>query len=414
MGRSRLPQFQHILSYFKAPDFVKEFSVEEIPKVVEACLSSSYFDTSMWKWRVLTTAENIIRGAGRNNELWARVALRKRVLSRTFSDESWGDICMTDVIQQAFIPCDARFNARFGEVLLSNAQDKINCGDLDEALFELNQFMPLNQARPSTLEYNVMDSITFLRGKIDRFKGNFSEASKKLEAFLHNSRNGIIYKAMVHLISVYSELGLSERAIQCANMEVKACQTEGSLQHGQGRSLRLALAEAYLMKVIHCLSSQITRHATVMTALSNHSQSLKWAKHHYEQVLQSYQAMQKLGKVARTKCFCVLAGLAIISQLEDRPEIALAKWDAAADALKRCGWKVGFADGIVKMSKSRLQSQMSNFEEAERLAASAKDIFHQTGRQHYLTGLGSVWFDLIDDPTHLSVIKRYSSCTTVS
>jgi len=413
LGKSRLSQTQQVLSYFDEPSFVKEFSAEEIVKVIETCLSSSYFGTSDWKQKVLANAERIIAQAGHDSELRAAVQLRKRVLLRIFPDESWGgDVCGTNVIEQAFTRCDPRSNAYFGELLLSNAQDMIDRADLDQALRELGRFRPLDEANPSALEYNVLDSITFFQGKIDRFKGNFSEARKKLEEFLcQRPRNGIICKAMVHLISVYSELGKPKEAIDIAEIEVKACRDAGLLQHSRGRNSRLALAEAHLMDtllIIRSLSNSIIWTTSTIAALSKDTQSSKAAKQLYQDLLISYQVMEKLGKVAKVKCFSVSAGLAILSQLEDSPQVALSKWDAAANAAKRCGWEPGFVESIIALSTSELQFRIGNCEEANRLEVRAKDLLQRMGRQHYFTGLGSIWFDLVDNQGRLSSVRRWS------
>lgn len=156
MGGSQLPQLQHVLTYFDAPDFVNAFSVQELTHFVEICLSSSQLPGGGWKHKTLATAPKILAVRLNNQQLLARLRLRERVLSQIFSDKFWKGNDHANLTVKVYSgPIDVRSNVQIGEEIWFEAQAMIDRNALTNAWRQLEQFKPLDSVNPSTQEQCV-------------------------------------------------------------------------------------------------------------------------------------------------------------------------------------------------------------------------------------------------------------------
>ncbi|KAI9736732.1 MAG: hypothetical protein M1834_000936 [Cirrosporium novae-zelandiae] len=400
-ARLYLPQVQQVISYFSIPGFIELFSIPELTQGVECCLSSSAFLKQDWKYRSLTTAQNILTRL-ENGQLSARLWLRTRALSHLFPDGPW----KADTTQQIYIPVDPRSNAYSGEVMLSNAQEMIERNELQKATLELERFKPWNTAA-STKEIRVMHQITFLKGKICRFGGDFIGAKEHLtDLFEHITLHSEIQsKATSHLIAVFCELGNMLKAMEFLRSEWEGMEYHTWYQGKRSRQ-KLISAETYLMQGVWIIKDSkgvlLEAPCGFSSPLSgiNHPDgardSLKTAKKTYEELREMYIGIPtaELGKVRRLNYFRISAGLAMILHLQGQLEAAFDKWEFAL-TLAQFYWGQDFAMMISLYSMSDITLKLGRVKESQEYMKRAEEIFRSSGRQNYLLALGSIWFDEI-------------------
>ncbi|KAI9726529.1 MAG: hypothetical protein M1834_009016 [Cirrosporium novae-zelandiae] len=392
-GISTLPQLEWVLSYLDELDVIKELPLAQ---AAEVYISSSYFSTADWKQKAIKTAEKIMKTQINDPDLCARVKLRKKALSRIFLFEPRERV---DQSECNLGRVDKRSNAYFGESVLFNVQELIDRNELRSARSEIERYKPLDAANISTLEQIQIYEALFMLGKIDRFGGQFRLAEQQFQELLtaDPSRSGMLCRVVSHLSAVQCELCKATSAVKLVLSELENLKCYQSLENGNGKRLRLALADAYLMQALWTVV-----HAGVALIISGHislpkdtRDSLASAKVIYERLRETYQKIHKLGKVGKMNLFWVSAGLAIIAHVEGRLEAALALWENASDAAEDCNWAPGYVEMIIAYSKSELSYRLGRFTDAYNLEQNARDLYKKTGRRYYFIGLGSVWPDLI-------------------
>ncbi len=285
----------------------------------------------------------------------------------------------------------------------------IDRDELSSAWCELEKFKPLNNANPSTQEQGVMNLITFYRGKISRFGGDFLGAESYLLQLLRAKSLyiGIFSRVTSHLIAVYCELGDIFKAMHIASSELKDLGHWNWLHQGKESCLKLALADTHLATGLWISSNanealQSTDETRSPNSIRQFTlpegaqRSLKEAKETYEKLQRTYQEIPNQSKVFRMNRFRILAGLAIISQLESQLETAVSYWNATSVAAEKCSWEPGFAEMIIAYSMSQITFSLDESWSIE-LREKAEDLFLRTGRRFYFTILGTVWFDLVGD-----------------
>ena len=402
MGRSQLPQLKHVLTYFDAPDFINAFSVQELTHFVEICLSSSQLPGRSWKQKALATAEKILTVKLDDQQLSARLGLRKRVLLHIFSDKFWRGNDLANVHVKLYSrPIDVRSSAYTGEVILFEAQAMIDRNALCSAWRQLEVFKPLNSDSPSTQEQCMMSLIMLKKAKILRFSGEFLRARHFLLQILDSKSpgSGISSRVMSQLVAIYCELGDIQTAMHLASSELK---DQNCIHQYQVRRLKLSLAETHLAAGLWTIAN--AREALVRTKSSPIGYfnipeiarvSLMAAKNVFKELHNTYQTEDQ-SKVARMDCVRFLAGLAIITQLEGQLEAAYSYWKLALDTVEKCSSGPGFIEMIVAYSMSEVTRRRGE-SDSFGLAEQAESLFRKTGRQFYFTILGTVWPDLVGD-----------------
>jgi hypothetical protein len=257
-----LPHFQHILSYLETPRFIEAFSSQELAQGVESLLSFSRFSRPDWKSKALAVGDRILDVGLGDPQLLARLMLRRKVLSDIYPGKiSTGPDNMNTIIYSCIVPVDPRSNAYFGGVLLSNAQEMMDSGNLSDARSELQRFQPLNVERPSTQERGVMNVIKFCQGKISRFEGYFHESEQYLTQLLGAKPlySETLSKVTSHLIAVHCELGNITTAMKLIENEMDDPNYHTWLHSGKGRRLRLVTAEMHLTNGLWIVAKMIDR-----------------------------------------------------------------------------------------------------------------------------------------------------------
>ena len=356
--------------------------------VLDVCLSSSRFSDLEWKFQALDSAKSILKLTTSDEMSQIRLELRQRELLRLYPCHVNADMGSGEIIRLKDLISDPALNVYSGEIVLSLAQDLIERNDLAGALAELETFQATNQATPSALKSHLMNQITFLQGKIHRFAGKFQEA----EIFLHRvlkaypASSSIISGVIAHLVAVYCELGDFHGATNFTRTELNNLRRSNRLYDGRGRRFRLADAETNLMKALWSTSQGACPDNT----------SLSKARSLYEALEEEYRS-SGTGKVAKLNKFRTSAGLAMTLHLEERLEDASLRWQSTLE-MAQTFWGEDFGMAISLYSLGYIAARLDRKTKCQEYLAEGNRIFRNCGRQYFLVGLGSLWFDLVVGP----------------
>ena len=394
LGTSQLPHLQHVLTYF-IPGFLEHLSPFERLQAVGGCLSSSKFKGLDWKQSMLRTAEEIMEGSPYDPLLLAKVRLRRRKLSRLFP----GRVEDCHTAAPDLHPLDESSNAHLGNVMLFEAQLRIDRNELFHALDILNGFRALNRTKPSTEERGVLQQITLCRVRIRRYSGDYRESERLLMELYtttplsRSTLPGIISQ----LTSVRCELGETRAAMSLLQTQDFVSPTWLEIQ-GQARLLSLASAETHFMIGLRMLKKN-------EKAFDAAQSSLYTAKDIYRKLETVFREIPTPSIVTVFRHFSVSAGLAMIAHLEGRfgtamLEDAHSHWQSVSDIAERlrelCGWEPGFVQMVIVYSMSDITWRLGMPTTTASLIEKASELYPQAGRQSYWFAW-TLWFDLVAD-----------------
>jgi hypothetical protein len=334
--------------------------------MAETLLAASTFSDFDWKYMALTIAEDITLTDPYPYLLsWAR--LRRSTLCRLDPSVKCFDM------EESPPDClpERRSNALFMKQALQSAQAAIDIDMFADALSILKGIKPLNSAYPSTMERMVLRDRDFAIGRVYRFQGLFEEALGrfKLLSPSYVEVNRSYYSLLSHHSSMLVELG---DAKQAENILLKAS-SSGDIDD---KYFRISLAEAKL-----------------------HLKSFSEAEEICKELKMSQDAIKQPDKNALMFNVRILTILARAAHLEGRLNEALFFWQSCVyevNKLENAGWtKDGFIQMICSFSIADIRQKMSNLVESRRLRAKAEAILEAKGREHWITGLGTVWLNAI-------------------
>jgi hypothetical protein len=359
------PHLNKVLSYL----YRNDVAIELVDLLVDACLSASEFGVEGWKRLVISVAETHIHHAA--PETVAQVLLRKAQLSRLYG--------VVDVRSRLpHLPNSKKASYVRGQMVLEEAQAQIDSGKPScEVIRTLGQYCPSNL---SALESGILNMAEFLTAKALRFDGDFEQASR---LFLNCCRTTSIVskKAITHYWDVECEKGNADEAIDSLYEEQFDLVKWQPIGPGDGRRLRLNLANAYLMKVL----------LTLYKFGDIDSVALGKAKFLFKELLK--HTSQNRSMPQQLKFYSTLTGLGMVQLVASDNSAAWETWRKAGDVATAC-WKTpGFCAMIVLMAQSELAHRLSR-EDRYDLAYSARDLCSRVPRQHHFVGQGTVWVDL--------------------
>lgn len=334
-------------------------------QLLEACLSSSYFNDWPWKQKVLSIAEQVLEASHHTQEyilLQTRISIRKAQLARLYNHAE----VEIDPKILPLPPNDLRSTALLADIAILNSQKFVDRGNLLAAV-ECLPAAPGNDL--SALEKTKSNRILLVRGCIYRFSGEFLDAYRVLSQLPPNA------KAVSHLGAVMCEIGDYDRAIERLVGQLQLTHRSRGINR-----LKLAVADAHLCK---CMQAAKLGHRDELAASS--------AKTLY---LELHASLRPITRADGLQAFSIQVGLAVLHHLEGHPA-AKRMWHEALDASKACGLAPGYTDVIAYYSLSILARKYGDLEDSMIFQQKAATLARKTGRQHYFTALGSIWPDIL-------------------
>ncbi|KAH0423726.1 hypothetical protein CcaCcLH18_11977 [Colletotrichum camelliae] len=323
-GNAMIPVVRLMVSYLDEIALTDEGLLEHI---VDVCISASYFCTLHWKQLMLRTAACISGKWGQQKPLLHHRTFLRTLMVRRLS-------CTDDEPEAAYpdLPVvDRRSNAYFGEKLLFQMQVAIDVGgqDMMQKLIyyqeRLSPFLPC----PSTQEFLVFVEAKFLVAKSYKFFGAFDKAAN----------------TFVELLEAYSDHPKSS-----PSKRFMACYAETLCEQESGARLKLALANAHLVKALVLFRRSFN--------IDNYSLDL--ANDYYTKYRDSYEryGVKSLSRTTKHNHFVVCTGIAMIQHIRattcQSMESALSAWELAHSAARNCWPALGYSEMLVLYSKSEL------------------------------------------------------------
>lgn len=285
-------------------------------------------------------------------------------------------------------PHDKRSNAHFAEMLLFEARLLVDLERHSEALSVLSTFKVRDPWDISKLEQIQLSEMTFLRGLIDRYDGNFIESRVCFLQLLGQLPSPP--KIMTQLSAVSCEIGQFPFAIASLIDELRSLARSGYPKDGQNvRRLRLSLAEAYLMSAVKLVASQwedIKEHKISLQALEligKAREQIEILRRH----LENADNLQKAGIINRFRISLVAA---IAEHLAGDPLCAVSRWNEALE-FSHTSWPDSYSDMIIAYSKADLMYRLGEQVAALDLEQFAFKLHSKTRRRYHFTGFGTIW-----------------------
>jgi len=318
---------------------------------------------------------------------------RRRDISRRIPNT------LVESVYEELIPIDPRTNALYGEHLRSNAQDRImeGSGDLDGALEELKKFEYF-YAVPTTIEKHEKDHHLFVKGKINRWRAFFPEASDIFYRLLESRpslSNEMGCNLTGHYIAVLCEqrrLGFAETIARQAITSCKDFDEQGLKRQGlkMFRSLQLSLAETL---ICYALVERVDGGKDP----DKRNQWLVESERIYEGMKEEYELIKIRGEGtwgSELDYLRVCTGRALVSHLANRLAEAHGRWEDARKAAEVCKNMVtGFIPMIIEYCDCDINLKLGRLAEAETILKRATSYFRDVGREHWWTGLGTFLLD---------------------
>ncbi|GIZ43082.1 hypothetical protein CKM354_000632300 [Cercospora kikuchii] len=378
---SMLPQLRHVLQ------LLTEINVSDaLPPahIAQVCLSASNYRTFADKANLVAMAESLAERYTLSDLVIKRIALRRLVLSRISSSE-WS----LEDRRLEFPRSDQRSNGYYGEYLLYYSESLFRSRGPDAALLELDTYEPWIPGQPSTLETARLYEVGVLRGKILHFSGRFREAKETLEKVISSKHQDTTSasKATAHLAAVCCELGEADLGIRYASAHLRDVLEIQSAESGSARRLKLALAYAFLLKIMWSVLA-----GTVCNFRPTPSpQDLERAQQLFRDLDEPRSTSQTWP--TRVHRVSVLLGLAVIAHIGHSWQDALLLYDVAFQCARECGWKAGYIESVIYLSRSVVLHELGETVQADDCATMAKMLY--SSHLDFFVGFGTLWPEIL-------------------
>ncbi|KAJ5142489.1 uncharacterized protein N7515_001276 [Penicillium bovifimosum] len=352
-----------------SPDGLERQTLE---LAIDACLSASNFGDKCWKTVAVAYAEHMADQHG-CAVIKGRVQLRKAMLERLYPSGAGPNLQEIKITR-----ANNRSNADFGKLILLQArlqiERRVSPKEINTTLDRFRAFDPI-----SDIERSVQLDIDFLRAKLLRYDGRFEPASAALvgcvEAVTYRASNLIT----IHYYETLCEAGEPSAAIRGLEQEYGELLKKENGQAGNVRRLRLALAGAYLMKVL--LDGSIDNDLLEKS----------------ERLFKGVQWMAEPSMVTKQNIYVTKASLGMVHLIRSEWEESLQYWDEALDAANSCFPNIGHAEMVTQYAQCEILHRIGRYSEALAKGVAAQEIFQKCGREYYFLGQGTAWLDKLDE-----------------
>lgn len=364
IGRAMLPEVDNAFCNYEI--LLGEMNVGSwvTTNVTTLLLSASIFSDYSWKWRCLYRAANLLKRSP-DEYLSAWLTLRVETVARQSSPAA-------SAIPESSRPransSDHRVTAIVQELRILEAEKAVDYGDLESAL-EMMKGIRLSESQSQNhhvIRHGQYQAL-LLEVKILCFKGNFGEAKKLLcENTTGEDLNSHSFAYTHRYAHICCEMGMPEAGINMARETLHDVQ---HLKRG-GRSARLALS----IKLAECLlqAGDLNQAETDFIAAKQSSKS-----------------------IAPVPSLQIEVGLARIHQLRQDWQNAQRHWRNCLELIAHMPYPWKYVQMMVFLSLAVCQAAQSQpFQQYLDLAKSDGTL---GGKQYWLVGLGTTWYDHITD-----------------
>lgn len=374
-GRAYTALLRPFLGDFLVTNFARS---TQCARLVQACLTASKFSKKTDQELLLSTARRMISESGQTQSTLAiQLRLREQKVAQLFGGR----------LSNFSLPFPATNFGRAleAEVLLLRAQQDIEDGFVSRPCGYLH-WKPMNAAQPSMIEEISASRITFLRGKLFRFLGDFNSSQKVLQLLTgQHPPPPCLFRIKLHLAAVCGELGLWLEAQQVLD----SIQAVSEVQH---RLVRLSRAELKLSYSL-AVGGEDECGIDIFRELFH---------------IYAHEDLEHQSKPFRRNLLRCCMGLAIASHLHSRygNQIslinALGYWQTARAASRACLVnEEGFPDMICYLASAEVRFRLADPVADQDLlrAAEIGDRLEADGMQQrfVMTALGTRWADTLND-----------------
>jgi len=354
--------------------------------MVDLYLSSSRFSTSIWKLEAVAEARKMLQEVG-DPYVCMLVTSRESSVLRMKGETLKSDEVLQDVMSKhirhdgiLMMPFeDLRCNAQAGKLIQSRAENLIFVNDLEEAQRELDGWLPVNEASPSSMEKIVQASINLTLGRLTKIQGHFERALFQLTPTFERivaediDAGGWRRVLLASISEIYCEPGRPADAKPILNSELDCMKLTKSQNMISGLRLQLVLAESYLR-----------------------DSSPYWSREVADTVRRVLERSREQSSITRRFYLRTWTILARIAHMREHWDEALGYWKESLKILDLMHDVSGPSAVIVNFSIAHVLQQQGHFDESAEKEASAKECLKsETARRYHFTGFDSYWRDTI-------------------
>ena len=281
---------------------------------------------------------------------------------------------------------DARGNAQRGELVISQVQNLILNDQLGLAKKELLAWQPLVPAAPSTMECLVLRSRHTNLGKVLRDLGDFSGALTYFEELLRESALDEHFEHTRHMrvilcniTDLYCELERADDAVAAVESELAHMAASGVDNIGNGRRLKLCLAESYIKQ-----------------GRSNKAEET------FNDLQEVLEDLPDSDIVTKNALFRVYYGLARLAHSGLDMKQAVKHWHQALEAGRRCGWNTAYPMNIVRYSLAYALYESGDVKESSEQLEMANWSLNHEGIKYWVVGLSTYWYRYVKGQFRMS------------
>lgn len=365
--------------------------------LASTCLSASNFVGATWKKAIISIAELVSPRSG-SPVLLARYQLRVHQLSRLyFTSLNPGCRQRFDQLWEV----STRDSPYYGLLALFKAQEAIDRMAKTSTIESILQAMgPLTVTSHHGYPQRTLQSLLRLEGltlvaRCLRFEGRFDEAADRIKSIM-SAAHCIAYstkRLTAELCAVECERRNVDKSIRLIRSEYLNL-APAQVENGDGRRLRLALANSHLMKGLLTWYGEDKANTEDLTTAAELFSSLG-----------SGCPVSLVGKYMK---YVALSGRGMATLFLEDYGTAITTLNHALEAAQVCWPDPGHAEMIVLYALSEACHQ-TNAPNAIDFGLRSRRIFQKVGRQHHWVGQGTIWLDVLDRMAENAGRKRFTS-----
>lgn len=380
LGSAYVPQLQHIITqYYDALQALGALTNDLRKTVAYVLIHSSCFSSTAWRSEAIERAEKISSNLVTPDRCLDRMILLQKIIQNrsAISLKVYGDYA-------GFSHASNKLNALSGQVFLARSnlhlQDE---KDIDAAFALLQQIRPIDPNHISTMEELILQQKALTLGRLLRFQGRFEDALSLLEA-VYDARHypeGVVSvgesdcELLSQLAETYCELGDPGKAEILVSAKLESIFEKTSNKNNLGQ---------YKIDILKLVFAQ---------AEAALQQGEYWRAFDLYRDMNRY-IWSTRGRQSWVRAVCRMhMGLARVHHLQGEWSFALKYWERALRMYEKHPDSQDFGAVVTYASIAIVKLRLNDLDGARSFAIKAQELFKITGRQHWYTRLGTVWYD---------------------